>query len=291
MSIRKTLLVTNLALILVLGFSLAKALFWNYLPHKTFAQDPATDNKNLSSEPAPSLRPSQVNYDDILRRNLFNNADSSAQALVSPSGPRSQINTHNDWNLNLILQGTIAGPPSVARAIIEDPATKQISHYKIGATIAGARLLAIDENSVVFSCRGRKKVLNINTQTSPPQAEPKNDNQNSRVSATTALPVKNSQSRAQMRNEIVEDFLNHASIDTYLVKGQPDGLLIRDLDKVKAKDFLGLKNNDVIRMINGQKLTSKQKAFQVFKKARTQTNLEIEYLRDNKPNTLSFSMD
>ena len=291
MSIRKTLLVTNLALILVLGFSLAKALFWNYLPHKTLAQDPSTDNKNLSGDSTPSLRPSQLNYDDILRRNLFAAADSSAQALASPSGHQSPINTQDDWDLNLILQGTIAGPPSVARAIIEDPATKQTSHYKIGTTIAGARLLAIEEDSVIFSCRGRKKVLHINTQTSPTKAIPKTDSQSAKASASAALPVKKSQGPAQLRNEIVEDFLNNASIDTYLIKGQPEGLLIRDLDKVKAKDFLGLKNNDVIRMINGQKLTSKQKAFQVFKKARTQPNLEIEYLRDDKPNTLSFSLD
>ena len=75
-----------------------------------------------------------------------------------------------------------------------------------------------------------------------------------------------------------------------MVDDQPQGMKITGLEKVAIAELIGLKNGDVIQVVNNQKLTSKQKAFQVFKKAATQTSLDIDLLRGNKLKTLSFPL-
>ena len=65
---------------------------------------------------------------------------------------------------------------------------------------------------------------------------------------------------------------------------------INSLDNNKLTRYLGLKNGDIIHSINGQILTSKQKAFQVFKKALTQSQMDIELLRNQKKEMLSFAL-
>jgi len=54
--------------------------------------------------------------------------------------------------------------------------------------------------------------------------------------------------------------------------------------------IFGFKNGDVIQNVNGQALTDKQKAFQVIKKARSQSSLSVQLLRNQHKMDLSFKM-
>jgi type II secretory pathway component PulC len=53
---------------------------------------------------------------------------------------------------------------------------------------------------------------------------------------------------------------------------------------------LGLRDGDVIRAINGHRLSSKQKAFQIAMKARSQAALSVELQRDNKIKKFSLPL-
>ncbi len=52
----------------------------------------------------------------------------------------------------------------------------------------------------------------------------------------------------------------------------------------------GFENGDVIQTINGQLLTNKRKAFQVLKKARSQSSLNFQLLRNKQKMDLSFEI-
>ncbi len=54
--------------------------------------------------------------------------------------------------------------------------------------------------------------------------------------------------------------------------------------------MIGLRNGDVVQSVNGQQLTSKQKAFQVLMKAKTQSKIDIQLLRDGQSRNLSFDL-
>jgi type II secretory pathway component PulC len=87
---------------------------------------------------------------------------------------------------------------------------------------------------------------------------------------------------------VVEQLLTQTTLTPYAVDGQVEGIQITGLDKIPLAGVLGLKEGDVIHIVNGQTLTSKQKAFQILKKAKSQETLDIELLRDGQSKTLSF---
>ena len=63
-----------------------------------------------------------------------------------------------------------------------------------------------------------------------------------------------------------------------------------DLENIDGAKDLGLREGDVIRAINGQRLDSKQKAFQIAMKARSQATLSVELMRDNEIKTFSLPL-
>ena len=87
-----------------------------------------------------------------------------------------------------------------------------------------------------------------------------------------------------------EGLLKKAIIEPYIVDGEVEGLRITGLEDKSIAKALGLRNGDIIRRVNGHRLTNKQKAYQIFKKASSQPALDIELLRDNKTKKLSFAM-
>ena len=86
------------------------------------------------------------------------------------------------------------------------------------------------------------------------------------------------------------ELLRQATIEPYVKNNRIEGLKISDLDNIPMAQMLGFKNGDIVQSVNGQQLTSKQKAFQVLMKARTQPRLDIRLLREGKSKDLSFNL-
>ena len=79
-----------------------------------------------------------------------------------------------------------------------------------------------------------------------------------------------------------------AIVEPYVEKGQTEGLRISGLEKIPDAALLGLRNGDIVQSVNGQSLTSKQKAFQVLQKARTQSQVSLQLSREGKITELSL---
>ena len=76
----------------------------------------------------------------------------------------------------------------------------------------------------------------------------------------------------------------------YIINGQQEGLCITGLDNLSMAGCFGFENGDVIQTINGQLLTNKQKAFQALKKARSQSSLNVQLLRNQHKIDRSFKI-
>jgi type II secretory pathway component PulC len=87
----------------------------------------------------------------------------------------------------------------------------------------------------------------------------------------------------------IEALLKTATIEPNGVGDKVEGLKIKDIgNSQQIAANLGLKEGDIIQMVNDQKLTSAQKAYQVLKKARSEPKITVKLIRDGKPETLSF---
>jgi type II secretory pathway component PulC len=102
-------------------------------------------------------------------------------------------------------------------------------------------------------------------------------------------PIKDTtEKRASPQPSVVEQILTQTTLTPYTMDGQVQGIQIKGLDTIPLAGLLGLKDGDIIHVVNGQTLTSKQKAFQILKKAKSQRMLDIELLRDGQTKSLSF---
>jgi type II secretion system protein C len=291
MYIRKLLFISKLTLALVLGYLVVRTLVPE---HKEKNSTPAsamggntTSVNNAMRSPDLSLK----DYTEIIEGNPF---DSSSQTAGSGKWTSTAYQHSVSEELGVALSGTISGSPAVARAIIKDLKTGTIDLYKIDQTVAGARIKSIEKDNVVLVCDGQRKVLKLNIASSGSYnntqlSSTHTANEMSKV-AKADLSAKKANTNAQTKIGYVEAVLNNAAIEPYFVDGQAEGLQITGLENLSIAKNIGLKNRDVIRSVNGHRLTNKQKAYQIFKKAKSQPAIDIELLRDNKTKKLSFAM-
>lgn len=104
----------------------------------------------------------------------------------------------------------------------------------------------------------------------------------------TNAPVKRVLTKIQTKMKHIEAVLKKAVIEPYHINGHIEGLRISGLDKILVAKELLLKSGDIIRVVNRQLLSSKKRAYKIFKRARRRPIMEIELLRDGKSQTLLY---
>jgi len=108
------------------------------------------------------------------------------------------------------------------------------------------------------------------------------------ITLITSTPAIQALTKIRTKAKCVETILRKAVIEPYLINGQIEGLRITGLDKILIARDLLLKSGDIIRAVNGHPLNSKQRAYEIFKKARKLPIMKIELLRDGKTETLLY---
>ncbi len=237
----------------------------------------------VAMEPEP---PAPVDYSSIVDNDIFAGPAQEIQAdepseevVIADTLPSAE-------ELGLRLIGTIAGSRVASRAIIENTAAKTAGPYRIGSTVASATIKSIETDHVILLHAGRELVLRSSAGT--PVTTPRPVNQDKEPSAATTEAVQSPPPSARLG--YVEELFREATIKPYVKNGQTEGLEITGLEQTPLAKLFGLRNGDVVKRVNGQNLTSRQKAFQVLKKARTQPKINLELLRKGKTKEMSFDL-
>ncbi len=296
MNARKALLASKLALVIVLLFVVVRTVLPrgeidNRLAPASAQGKGRAQTVEMTRLPDLSLE----DYAQIAKRDPFG---TSGQATGSDEWSLTTDSFHFDRSvseeLGVALFGTVSGSPSVARAIMKNLKTGVFDLYKIGQVVGNARIESIEADAVILLHNGERKILALTTWQS-------NSSDNNRISSfqtnnersktlKTDLPREKTDTDIRTKNEQVDEVLTKAVIEPYVVNGQTEGLRITGLENIKTAKRFGLKNGDVIRTVNGHLLTSKQKAYQIFKKARSQETITFEFLRGDTPKKLSFDL-
>jgi len=309
----KALFVIKSALVLILGYVVIITVLMPQRTGEIFEPSSAAGTDNITAvvrtdsigEPTSSLDTPVEDYSVIVEQDIFGSSLSTNKSLLVDNVVGPALSAEEE--LGIALLGTVAGSPEISRAIIKDIKTNEFSLYKTGDTVATpswkgsstVHIESIERDVVVLLHQGQRKILNLGTRESaarnPVDKRQDADNaqgalsRNAAEAADTNPPAK-SQSTVGDKLRDIEIMLTKAVIEPYAIDGQVEGLRITGLENISGAEDLGLKNGDIIRAVNGQRLTSKQKADQIFKKARSQEAMNIELLRDNESKTLSFSL-
>lgn len=303
--IHKLLSISKLALVFALGYVVVGKVLLSERIEKSLVPTSALGGDKVyvgKMTETPALSPED--YADITKRNPFGTSDQTNTdkwpSMNNLTGSHDSVSEE----LGLALFGTISGSPQVARAIIKNLKNNEFDLYKIGQTVGDSRIESIDTDKVILIHNGERKILGFdigkyhskddnNAQVSPYQT----NNSNSKNAEANSQYEQNTV-EIQTRIGCVETILKEATIKPCVAddqeqagdQDQVEGLRITGLENMPAAKYIGLKNGDVIRSVNGHRLTSKQKAFQIFKKAKSEAVMNLELLRGSEIKKLSFSL-
>jgi type II secretion system protein C len=237
--------------------------------------------------PEQQARP---DYSVIVENDMFAGPNRSAGPDSPVPGAGDSAALPSAEELGLRLTGIVAGGRATSRAIIENAETRLTNPYKIGDSVASATIESIEPDRVVLVHAGRRVTLHLHV--APPAPAPDSAGQEQKPETTDPKPVTGGQPAQppSARLGYVEELFRKATIEPHVENGRTEGLKITGLEQTPLANLFGLRNGDIVQTVNGQNLTSKQKAFQVLKKARAQPNINLRLVRDGKAKELSFDL-
>jgi len=296
LNLRWAVSIANLAVLVFIGYMMAGMVFRT--PPEPSPSPATTTQASSTQTPARPARPEE--FSGIVKRDMFASAKAPARA-AKPTAQRDQAGPLKRTTLQLRLLGTIAGDADIARAVIEDTPSKVQDLYKVGDTVQGARIESIERTRVVLAHGGGREVLELYLATSgagakkggrPDRPRPRAGAPPAREAVKVISPNEFEINKKAFLARVggMEAVLKTAKLTPHLVDGKCDGLSISGLANVSMARFVGLQDGDVIQAVNGQRLRSEQKAFQVFRKARRRPALSVDLLRGQDKKKLLFSI-
>jgi hypothetical protein len=314
--ILKLLWVVKACLLAVLAYAGFEVVAIPLHVSRALGPRPASGDQRAADNPlVPPVACPSSDYTAIVERDLFGGANDvgKSPAVLRPSQMLSTLGSAEELGLRLV--GTLAGGPAASRAIIQNTKSNTTGVYRTGDRIvcpagspdtpaqrpdmsppeavrpASVTVEAIHRDAVVVRQEGRSLVLRLcagrdadnkngSSKDKPPRAK---DDPAPSPAGVPPLPRLD-------RAEYVAEILRKAKIEPYVKNYRTEGLRITGIENIPIAQRIGFQNGDVVQRVNGQPLTSKQKAFQVLMKAKTQSKIDIQLLRDGQSKELSFDL-
>jgi len=292
--IKRILWITNIVLLVILVYIVADFIFGNNRGQSAVIEPVSTTDGEkiaVSRDPARADNP-----DVIIERNIFGSSGWNSTKVK----PQQQTNENSISVLKaqLRLLATVAGDEDVACAVIENVKTKIQDLYKTGDIVGGVLIDRIERNKIVLLNAGKREVLNlyvsdgtldrVEKSTEPVIAQEPDVGEAVNIISQTEREINKKAFLARVGG--MEAILKKVEVVPYLEDGQEKGVRITGLEDFSMARYIGFENGDIIQSINGNTLTNRRKAFQILRKARSQSSIEIQLLRDQQEKKLSFGI-
>ncbi len=213
--------------------------------------------------------------------------------------------------LNAVLLGTIVGSdPEWSYAIIRNN-KGQTGVYRLGEEFSsGVTIARIDTDKVVVIRKGKREIIPLfEKQKKGAKAEERKFYPRERASSTRPRPPRSrfrtpeitvvqedenhfvlDAEEVQKATEDMGQLLTQARIVPYVKNGETVGYKVFAVRPGSIFDKIGLKNGDVIKMVNGMKIQSPQEALELFRQLRDESEFEITIERGNEEKTLYYTL-
>jgi general secretion pathway protein C len=183
------------------------------------------------------------------------------------------------------LLGTVSGGKiTQSWAYIEDGEStsgNQSKRYKLQDKLSdGSQIIKISRAEVVLEKNGKQEVLVLE---GPRIKEPI-------VSVSPTHKVVNKNAALARIGSLSNTLRLVEAKSRFNTNGEP-GFIVDGIPKSSILERAGFKNGDLIRSVNGQELSTMQKAIQVMCKARNQSQINIELLRSKRLLKLKYDLE
>ncbi len=187
--------------------------------------------------------------------------------------------------LKLELIGTAIGNIKDPSAFIKDLDSGKQGIYKLGSMIRQAKITKIAMGRVVLDVQGKERIL---TMSDRGKAWAHLDEKQPSMITLSGDQMLVSKSRlASESGKVIKD-LQQVKVSPYYDSKTVAGMRVEGVVQDSILATAGIHDQDVVTMVNSQKIDSYQKALQVLAKAKGQSELKVNVLRDGQPQLLSY---
>jgi len=243
-------------------------------------------------------------YALITERNIFNPGEKGLKLLpleqktaagrsVGEPSEKPKISTEGSYR----LVGTIIGPDNHSYAIIQEGGERKQKVYHLREKIGEGEITKIFRDKVLIKRQGEEEILPLTPakpekeirRQPPPQASvpPPAGEVVRRLSANRFL-VNREDVTASVGN--INQFMTQARFKPYFAMGQPSGYSVSEIIPGSLFEKIGLRNNDVIKKVNGQMINKPEEVFQAYSQLLRDSNIEVEIERGGRTEVFRYEI-
>jgi general secretion pathway protein C len=265
------------------------------------------DRLTISPQPSPagSLPPFQAErqesydrYAPITASNIFNPGEKGLKLLpldeIGPAGTSIKEVSESAKPIvpkNYKLVGTITGPGDRSYAFIQEGADRKQKIYRFREDIDGGKIVKIFRDRIIIKRQNEEEVLSFIPQDVRPQPVA------SLPTPTGEIVKKISPNRFLINREDamgsvgdVNKFMTQVRMKPHFVMGQPSGYSVSEVIPGSLIEKIGLRNNDIIKKVNGQMINKPEEVFQAYSQLLRDSNIEVEIERGGRSEIFRYEI-
>ncbi len=242
-------------------------------------------------------------YSSIPERNIFSPADRGQKLLSreerkpsSPAGGAAEGSRLSSPG-NYLLVGTVTGPGGHSWAILQEKGSRKQQIFRVRGNIDGGKIIQVSRNQIQIERDGKKETLRLSEEEARPRPPAKGLSPPSPAPAKGEVVRKLSANRFLVNREDVNaavgdinQFMTQARLRPHFEMGKASGYSVSEVVPGSLMEKLGLRNNDVIKKVNGMAVTQPEEVMQAYGQLQRDSNIEVEIERGGRSEILRYEI-
>jgi len=270
----------------ILIFSYSAAATVSQAVKYRYASEPSSVKIKTEKKHMTGILSSFDDYSSITESGFFLMSDSVGGEAEGAETARSVD--------DMTLMGTITGPSSIARAMIQKKGDKYPRIFslvrissEINNNVFGYTLVSIDTKRVYLEKDGERKVLDLYT---------KKDDTNETGSSggiESGTRIKRTISRSEIKQKVLNNMdnaLKGLRAGPYRVGGKIEGYRLVKIRPYNILYKLGARSGDIVKRINGHSIDSTQKLYNMWESLKNESKITVDLERRGQLMTFDLNI-
>jgi len=240
-------------------------------------------------------------YAPVTGNNIFNPGEKGSKLLpldeIKPTGLPGRESAEGAKPVvpkNYKLVGTITGPGDRSYAFIQEGADPKPKIYRFHEDIDGGKIVKISRDHIVIKRQKEEEVVSFLTKEARPQLPrgtpppPPATGEAVRRMSSNRFLVNREDATAAVGD--VNKFMTQARMKPHFEMGRPNGYSISEIVPGSLIEKIGLRNNDIIKKVNGQMINKPEEVYQAYSQLLKDANIEVEIERGGRSEIFRYEL-